>query len=95
MSQSEIANEIAELEATPRVMIGTDQGTGSPNDSHDLYETITGERYAIYSFAGANGTRCTIERAIADTQGYIRWFPESQKTIRAKQKRLKELRRMA
>lgn len=84
--------QITELEATPPEMIGTDQGTGSPNDKYDLYETVTGERYAVHSFAGANGSRCDVQDAIDGTKGYIRWFGTAEKRIRAKAEELAGLR---
>ena len=97
-SRKEIEKRIKEIEATPRAMIGSDQGTGSPNDKHDIYEEISGERYAVYSFAGANGTRCSVEDAERDTQGRIRMFPNAQaemRELRAELKRLREqLRKM-
>lgn len=87
-----IEERIAELEATPRALVGSDSGTGSPNDEHNIYETITGERYATHSFANANATRCTEDQAKEDTQGYLRYFPNAIAEIRAKARELKALR---
>lgn len=98
MTRQQIEKRIKEIETTPRAMIGSDQGTGSKNDKHDIYEEINGERYAVYSFAGSNGTRCTVEDAERDTQGRIRMFPNAQaemRKLRAELKRLREtLRKM-
>lgn len=92
MTREQIETRIREIEATPRAMIGSDQGTGSPNDKHDIYEEIGGERYAVYSFAGSNGTRCTVEDAERDTQGRIRMFPNSQAEMRELRAELRNLR---
>jgi hypothetical protein len=65
---------IKEIEATERALIGTDEGTHGKPGYHRIYEEISGERYATYSFAGSNATRCSVESAYADTDGRIRQF---------------------
>jgi hypothetical protein len=84
---------IAELAATPRALVGSDSGTHARPAVHDVYETITGERYATRSFAGANAIRVTEAEAKERTEGRIRTFPEATKEIRAKARELEELRR--
>ncbi len=92
LTATEISERIKELEATPRALVGSDSGTHGKPDRHDIYEEITGERYATYSFAGANATRCTEEQAKADTNGRIRIFPNATADMRAAQRELRELR---
>lgn len=69
-----LSKRIKEIEAEPRALIGSDEGTHGKPGYHRLYEEIDGNRYATYSFAGSNATRCTIEQAEADTDGRINWF---------------------
>lgn len=69
-----LSKRIKEIEAEPRALIGTDEGTHGKPGNHRLYEEIGGTRYATYSFAGSNATRCTVEQAEADTDGRIRMF---------------------
>lgn len=95
-----LEKRIATLAAEPRALIGSDEGTSSAPDSHRIYEEITGERYATYSFAGSNATRCTVESAEADTHGRIRWFRGEMRRIaglraelEAARKQLMQLRR--
>jgi hypothetical protein len=88
-----IRERIAALEATKPVLVGSDSGTHGKPDRYDIYEQIAGERYAIYSFGGANGCRCTEARARADTHGRIRHFPDATASIRALARELKALRR--
>jgi hypothetical protein len=98
INKAEIEERIKEIKSTPRSLIGSDSGTGSPNDQHDIYEEISGERYAVYSFAGSNGSRCSVEDAERDTQGRIRWFPIAQREmreLRAELSRLQDLLRKA
>ncbi len=71
---NKINARIKEITAEPRALIGSDSGTHGKPDKHNLYEEISGERYATYSFANNNATRCTIEQAEADTNGRIRMF---------------------
>ena len=88
---AEILKQIKELEATPRALVGADEGTHGKPLNHRIYEEITGERYATASFAGSNASRCTEESAQADTEGRIRYFPNATKEIRAAQAELKRL----
>lgn len=86
---------IAELEATPRALIGSDEGTHGAPTTHRLYEEITGERYAVRQFGGDNGTRCTIEDAREGTNGRIIDFPNSLSQMRAAQRELAALKKSA
>ena len=86
-----IEKRIAELEATPPMMVGSDSGThGKPQIQH-IYETIHGERYGVASFAGSNFTRCTEESVHEDTEGYVRHFPNATAKIRELARELKAL----
>ncbi len=87
-----IEDRIKEIEATERALIGSDEGTHGKPGNYRLYEEITGERYAVYSFAGANGSRCTIQEATDETEGRINWFASSQVEIDGLQKELEGLR---
>ena len=89
---TKIEERIAELEATPRALIGCDEGTHGKPLNHRIYEEITGERYAVASFGGNNGTRCTVEEAQEATCGRIRMFPEAVKEMAALRRKLAELR---
>lgn len=93
MTRSQIETRIAELEATPRALVGSDEGTHGQPLNHRLYEEITGERYATASFAGSNATRCTEESAYADTKGRVQIFPNATHDMREAQRELKELRK--
>jgi hypothetical protein len=93
MTRKEIEKRIAELEATPRALVRCDEGTHAKPATHRVYEEITGERYGVRSFAGANGTRCTEQEAEEWTAGKLNWFKESQKDIRAAQAELKRLKK--
>lgn len=88
----ELRERIAELEATPLALVGSDEGTHGKPLSYRIYEEITGERYATASFAGSNATRCSEQSAFDDTEGRIRTFPLATADIRAKQRELRELR---
>lgn len=70
----DLTKRIKEIEAEPRALIGSDSGTHGKPDQHNIYEEISGERYATYSYANSNATRCTVEQAEADTNGRIRMF---------------------
>ena len=70
-----LAKRIAEIKKEPRALIGSDSGTHNKPGIHNVYEEIDGTRYATYSFAGSNATRCTVESAEQDTDGRIREFP--------------------
>lgn len=72
-------------------LVGSDEGTHGKPGYYRVYETVTGKRYATYSFAGANATRCTEEQAKADTDGRIVKFPKAQAGIREAQAELKRL----
>jgi hypothetical protein len=89
---AKIEARIKELEATERALIGSDEGTHGKPGSFRLYEEITGERYAVYSFGGGNGSRCTIQEATDETEGRINWFTTSQAEINGLQKELNTLR---
>jgi hypothetical protein len=73
-----LTNRIKEIEATERRGIGTDQGTHSDPTHYDIWEEISGERYATVQHANANATRCTVEEAEADTHGRIRMSKDAQ-----------------
>ncbi len=88
-----IEERIAELEATPRALVGSDEGTHSEPLNHRLYEEITGERYAVASFANSNGSRINVDEAHDDTKGSIRYFPVATAEIREKANELRELRK--
>lgn len=89
---AKIEARVKELESTDRALIGSDEGTHGKPGNFRLYEEITGERYAVYSFAGANGSRCTIQEATDETEGRINWFKNSQAEIDGLQKELDTLR---
>ncbi len=93
MTREEITARIADLEATPRALVGSDEGTHGKPLNHRIYEEITGERYATASFAGSNATRCTEESAHEDTEGRIRNFPNATADIRALARELAELKK--
>lgn len=93
MSHTEIQARIVALESTERALIGSDEGTHGESGTYRMYEEITGDRYAVYSFAGRNGTRCTIGEAVESTVGRMNWFSNSQSDIRAAQAELKALRK--
>lgn len=90
---AKITARITAIEATSRALIGSDEGTHGKPGTFRLYEEISGERYAVYSFAGSNGSRCSIEEATEETDGRINWFPNSQAEIRGLQKELSGLRK--
>jgi hypothetical protein len=71
---SQIQKRIEEIKAEPRALIGTDEGTHGTPTYYRIYEEITGERYAVKSFAGRNGTRWTVEEAEDNTDGRIKMF---------------------
>lgn len=71
---SQIQKRIEEIKAEPRALIGTDEGTHATPTNYRIYEEITGERYAIKSFARNNGTRWTVEEAEDNTDGRIKMF---------------------
>lgn len=93
MTKTEIEKRIKQLEAEPRALVGSDEGTHGTPGNHRLYEEITGERYAVYSFGGANGGRCSEQSMHDDTEGRVIIFPNETKRIRALQTELKGLRR--
>lgn len=95
MTQTEIATaaaRIKELEATDRALVGSDEGTHGKPGKFNLYEEITGERYAVYSFGNANGSRCPVQEALDETEGYMRFFGRAEREMRAKQSELRGLR---
>lgn len=94
MNAEQIKKRIKEIEATPRVLVGSDEGTHGKPDAHRIYEEITGERYATYSFAGSNASRCTEERAKADTNGRIIYYPIATAEILELRAELNRLRKM-
>lgn len=89
---TKIEKRIKEIEAEPRALVGSDQGTHSTPLNHSVYEEITGERYAVASFGGANGSRCTEAEAKAETNGRLRDFPGETARIRGLQRELAKLR---
>jgi hypothetical protein len=91
MTTTEIERRIAEIESTERALVGSDEGTHGKPQTYRVYEEITGERYAVRSFAGANGSRCSELEAREDTEGRLIHFPESQRGMREKQAELKRL----
>jgi len=93
MASTEIETCIAELEATPRALVGSDEGTHGQSINHRIYEEITGQRYALAQFNGSNWTRCTEESARKDTEGRIRIFPNATAEMREAQRELAELRK--
>ena len=92
LTDAQITARIRELMATPRALVGSDTGTHGQPDQHSIYEEIDGARYAVYSFAGANGSRCTVEQAEADTRGRIRWFAGEQDRMAELRAELRALR---
>lgn len=90
---AKITKRIKEIEAEPRALVGSDEGTHGTPENHRVYEEITGERYAVYSFGGASGSRCTEQSAIDDTKGTIRSFPNETARIRSLQAELARLRK--
>ena len=95
MTRQEIEKRIAELEATPRALVGSDQGTHGMPLQQSVWEEITGERYGTASFAGSNATRCSEQSVYDDTEGRVITFPNQQAEMREKQRELKELRRQS
>lgn len=93
MVASQIEKRIAQIEATPRALIGSDSGTHAGPQRYDLYEEISGERYAVYTFGGNNGDLRTIEEAMAETKGRIRQFETAKEDIRELRVELKNLRK--
>lgn len=90
---AEVEREIKSLEATPPALVGTDEGTHGKPGHYYLYETITGERYAMHSFANSNKTRCeSVAAAVEETDGYMRHFGNAEEKIREAAKRLRGLR---
>lgn len=71
---SQMQKRIEQIKAEPRALIGTDEGTHAQPTLYRIYEEITGERYAIKSFAHSNGTRWTVEEAEHNTDGRIKMF---------------------
>lgn len=88
-----IQKRIAELESTPRALVASDSATHGKPDLYNVYEEITGERYATYSFAGSNASRCPEEDA-SETPGRLRRFPKTTAAMRAAQRELRELREL-
>lgn len=93
MDKQAIEKRIKELEAEPRALVGSDQGTHGTPLNHSIYEEITGERYAVKSFSGASGSRCTEAEAQAATEGRLRTFPNETARIRGLQLELIQLRK--
>lgn len=93
MDKQAIVKRIKEIKAEPRALVGSDQGTHGTPLNHSIYEEITGERYAVESFGGANGTRCSETEAEAATNGRLRNFPNETARIRGLQDELKRLER--
>lgn len=93
MDKQAIEKRIKELEAEPRALVGSDEGTHSKPLNHRLYEEITGERYAVASFSGSNGTRCTEQSAYEDTEGRVIVFHKETSRIRGLQLELIQLRK--
>lgn len=81
----------AALDAEP-ALIGSDEGTHGQPGTFSLYETVAGEVYATYSFAGSNATRCSVEEARAETKGRIIGYPKARAWIKDAQIRLRRLR---
>lgn len=94
MTIAQIKARIAELEATPRSLVGSDEGTHGTPLNHRLYEEITGERYAVESFAGSNGTRITEEEARENTNGDIKYFSNETQHIRGLASELRQLKKL-
>ena len=92
MNVQELEARIKEIEKTERALIGSDGGTHGKPDKHNIYEEINGTRYATYSFANANATRCTVEQAEADTNGRIIWFNKEIQNMAVLRKELSKLR---
>lgn len=90
---NKINARIKEITAEPRALIGSDGGTHGKPDCHNLYEEISGERYATYSFANSNASRCTIEQAEADTNGRIRMFTGEINRMASLRRELAQLKR--
>lgn len=93
ISREQIRARIRELEATPREMVQTDEGTHGGPACHYVYEEVTGERYGVRSFAGASGVRITEAEAEERTDGRMRVLNGNQSRIRAARRELAELRR--
>ncbi len=94
MNRSEIEKRISELKATERALVGSDEGTHGKPSRIRVYEEISGERYAVYSFANGNGSRISEEEANEETEGRMRVFPNETAKIREKQTELKKLEKM-
>ncbi len=91
MSKSEITARIAEIKSESRALIGTDEGTHNKPTLFRIYEEITGERYAVKSFGGNNGTRWTVEEAEDNTEGRIRMFRGEMSRMSALRAELRKL----
>ncbi len=75
-------------------MVGSDSGTHALPATHDVYETITGERYAVRTFGGGATSRLTETEAGEMTDGRIRLFGQAEADIRAARRKLADLRKM-
>lgn len=93
LTQVQIAGRIAEIEAEPRVLIGSDGGTHGKPDHWQVYEEVaSGDRYAVYSFAHSNGSRQDWRDAEKETPGRIRWFREQEARAKELRRELRALR---
>lgn len=93
MTDAAIASRIVELEATPRALVMTDEGTHSKPATHHVWEEITGERYATRQFGGANATRLeSVQEAMDLTHGRMRDLNDNQASIAHARAELKALR---
>ncbi len=89
--KNEIQKRIDEINAEPRALIGSDEGTHGKPTSHRIYEEISGERYAIRSHGNSNGTRWTVEEANDETEGRIRMFRGEMARMSALRRELRSL----
>jgi hypothetical protein len=94
MTKKEIIERIAELESTPRALVGSDEGTHGKPLHQRIYEEITGERYGTASFGGNNASRCSEKSVFDDTEGRVILFNNETARIRGLQKELQELRKL-
>lgn len=91
MNAKQIQDRINEIKNESRALIGTDEGTHNKPTLWRIYEEISGERYAVKSFAGNNGTRWSVEEAEDLTDGRMRMFRGEMARMSSLRKELRTL----
>lgn len=93
LTVEQLRKRAAELEATPRTLVASDEGTHNKPRTYRVWQEITGEVYATTSFGNANATRCTYEEAEEGTAGRINHFQEASTELRHQIRELEAIRR--